>query len=63
MSAGGDDYFSYQAKKFKPKTAYPDSKMKVWTKPERKEPEVDVEETDASASMIQRIIGKFRAED
>lgn len=36
MSAGGDDYFSYQAKKFKPKTAYPDSKMKVWTKPERK---------------------------
>ena len=62
--SGATDWFSHQAAKFKPKTAYPDSRMKVWNKPETKNDDriLIVEESNASDSMIQRIIGKFRGD-
>lgn len=59
-----DDYFSYQANKFKPKLSYPDSKMKVYTKPEPAKPQtIEVEESTASDSMVVRIIKAFKGED
>lgn len=59
-----DDYFSYQANKFKPKLSYPDSKMRVYTKPEPLKPQpIEVEESTASDSMVVRIIKAFKGED
>lgn len=58
------DWFDFQASKFKPKPSYPDSKLRVWTKPEKAVPadEMKVEESTDSPSVIMRIIGKFRGE-
>ena len=62
-----DDYFSYQAKKFKPKLSYPDSRMRVYTKPEPKPVvrDVEVEETkipdDATDTAIERILKPWNA--
>lgn len=57
-------WFNYQAAKFKPKLSYPDSKMRVYTKPEPlTAPEIEVEESTASDSMVVRIIKAFKRDD
>lgn len=58
-----DDYFSYQASKFKPKLSYPDSKMRVYTKPDPEQDEIKVEESTASDSMIVRVIKAWKGEN
>lgn len=58
-----DSWFNFQASKFKPKQSYPDSRMKVYTKPEPAKPEeIEVEESTASDSMIVRVIKAFKGE-
>lgn len=57
------DWFDYQDKKTAPKPAYQRPMPKRQTEPPTPEPKsegITVEETDASDSMITRIIGKIR---
>lgn len=59
-----DSWFNFQAGKFKPKLSYPDSKMRVYNKPDAAKPtEIEVEESTASDSMIVRVIKAFKGEE
>lgn len=56
------DWFDYQAAKMAPKPAYQRAMPKREPELEAKVEPILVEESDASASMIQRIIGKIRGD-
>jgi len=61
-ATGGDDWFTYQARKSVPKVTRPVQRLPQFdkTQPIRVQPGLEVEESNLSESMIQRIFNRRR---